>query len=425
MNVQHQLQTAATLGLHASPALVQFSHTLELPAGALEEVVERELAANPALERGLASEPAGAAPPRADDIADSVADEPSDGDRLLAAARLQLPAADHGVAEAAVGSLTSRGFLAAPVDELARELGVTPERLARVVDALREAGPPGTAAADLRGCLLAQLDALAGGDARFALARAIVADHLGALAAGRLRAIARAEGATLREVVAARDLIRTRLRPCAVMETPSGRRPRVAGLPPELAFRPSARGGHDVEVLEAARLRLRISPLYSEATFSGGPREAAALSADLRRAHAFLGRLEERWRALRALGEALALHQDAFLRHGPEHLRPLRRAEIARELGVHESTVSRSVAGKHAALPSGAVVPLSDFFTISHDALDALRDLVACEPRPLPDAALADAMRRRGFPVARRTVAKYRDALGIPPVSQRLHGVRL
>jgi RNA polymerase sigma-54 factor len=176
-------------------------------------------------------------------------------------------------------------------------------------------------------------------------------------------------------------------------------------------------------VLEAARLALRVSPSYSEATFTGGPREAAALSADLRRAHAFLGRLEQRWRALKALGDALALHQDAFLRHGPDHLRPLNRAQIARELGVHESTVSRSVAGKHAALPAGGVVPLSDFFTTSRDALDVLRNLVACEPRPLPDAMLAQAMRRRGYPVARRTVAKYRESLGIPPVSRRsAHG---
>ena len=143
------------------------------------------------------------------------------------------------------------------------------------------------------------------------------------------------------------------------------------------------------------------------------------MSGDVRRAHAFVSRLDERWRALRALGESLALHQDAFLRHGATHLRPLTRARIARELGVHESTVSRSVAGKHAALPAGGVVALSAFFATSCDARDALRDLVACGPRPLHDAALADAMRRRGFPIARRTVAKYRDALGIPPVALR------
>jgi RNA polymerase sigma-54 factor len=81
--------------------------------------------------------------------------------------------------------------------------------------------------------------------------------------------------------------------------------------------------------------------------------------------------------------------------------------------------VSRAVADKHAAIAGRGVVALSAFFASSHDALEALRDLVACEPRPLPDGALADAMRRRGHPVARRTVAKYRDVLGIPPVALR------
>jgi RNA polymerase sigma-54 factor len=419
MIAQQELGTATDFEQHASPALVQFAQTLALPSDALEELVEREVAINPALEwRSFADDPRAGAP-CADDFADTLAHEPSDAELLVAGARLLLAAADHELAEAVAGSLTSRGFLPGPVEELAAELGETPPRVARVVDALREAGPPGTAACGLRECLLAQLDDLGAQDAGHALARAVVDDHLAALAAGRLGAIAVALHVSMRDVAAARDLIRTRLRPCAVMERPSGRRPRVSAPPPEIAFRPSARGGHDVEVLEASRFALRVSPLYSEAAFSGGPREAAALSADLRRAYAFLGRLDERWRTLRALGESLALHQDAFLRHGPAQLRPLTRAQIARELGVHESTVSRSVTGKHAALPGGGVAPLSAFFGTSRDARDALRDVVACEPRPLPDAALADAMRRRGFPVARRTVAKYRESLGIPPVALR------
>ena len=337
-----------------------------------------------------------------------MADEPSDAELLLGAARLLLPACDHDLAEAVAGSLTSRGFLPVAVEALARELGATPRRLERVIAALQEAGPPGTAASGLRECLLAQLDALGARDAGHELARAVIDEHLAALASGRLGAIAVALRVGVRDVAAARDLIRAELRPCAVVEQPTGRRVRAVAPSPEIAFRPSARGGHDVEVLEASRFGLRVRP-----------RDAAAVSGDVHRAHAFVSRLDERWRALRALGESLALHQDAFLRHGAAHLRPLTRARIARELGVHESTVSRSVAGKHAALPAGGVVALSAFFATSCDARDALRDLVACEPRPLHDAALADAMRRRGFPIARRTVAKYRDALGIPPVALR------
>jgi RNA polymerase sigma-54 factor len=119
------------------------------------------------------------------------------------------------------------------------------------------------------------------------------------------------------------------------------------------------------------------------------------------------------------VGEALALHQDDFLTHGPAHLRPLTRAQLARELGVHESTVGRAVAGKHALLPDAGVIALAAFFAAPRDARDALRELIACEPHPLADGALATALQRRGFHVARRTVAKYRESLGIPPVSLR------
>ena len=408
MIAQQQLGTVTDLEQHASPALVQFAQTLALPSDALEELVEREVALNPALERRPCADDSRFGAPRADDFADVVADEPSDAELLLGAARLLLPASEHALAEAVAGSLTSRGFLPAGIDALAGDLGESPQRLERVVAALREAGPPGTAARGLRDCLLAQLDALGARDADHALARAVVDEHLPALAAGRLGAIAVALRVGVRDIAAARDLIRAELRPCAVVERPSARRPRAVVAPPEIAFRRSAQGGHDVEVLEASRFGLRVRPrdaAASAATCTARmPSWAASTSAGAR-----CGRWASRSRCTRTRSCATARR---MCDRSPA-------ARIARELGVHESTVSRSVAGKHAALPAGGVVALSAFFATSCDARDALRDLVACEPRPLPDAALADAMRRRGFPVARRTVAKYRDSLGIPPVALR------
>jgi RNA polymerase sigma-54 factor len=92
---------------------------------------------------------------------------------------------------------------------------------------------------------------------------------------------------------------------------------------------------------------------------------------------------------------------------------------VARELEVHESTVCRAVSNKHAGLPDGGVIPLATLFGAPHAALDALRDLIIQEPQPMSDAMLAEAMRRRGFPIARRTVAKYRGVLDIPPVARR------
>jgi RNA polymerase sigma-54 factor len=423
MAVNMELGPVAALVLQPSPEVILVAETLALPAGALDATVEEELATNPALRRDPAPAPAcvpgwDASAPSID-VAERFADDPTDEERLLAAVRLLLPAREHALAEAVVGSLDSRLFLPIAPDELARELGVPTARVASVVAALRQAGPPGTAARNLRECLLAQLDELGAELPSQTLIRAVVEDHLEALAAGRLGDIARALKVEVRDVAAAWELMRARLRPCAVIEAHAARMP-TTPPPPELAFRDSPRGGYDVEILEAARFRLSVDPLYERAA-----REIpgqVALRGDLQRARRFLHRLEGRWQTLRALGEALALHQDAFLHDGHHHLRPLTRAQIARELGVHESTISRAVSGKHAALPDGRVIALAEFFAGGHEAMDALRDLIAREPRPLSDAVLAEAMRRRGFPVARRTVAKYRSVLAIPPMTRRATG---
>jgi RNA polymerase sigma-54 factor len=113
--------------------------------------------------------------------------------------------------------------------------------------------------------------------------------------------------------------------------------------------------------------------------------------------------------------EAVVVRQQEFLRRGPRFLRPLTRAQIAREVGVHESTVGRAVADRHAILPSGRLAPVSHFFMASRGPEAALAELVAGESRPKPDGELAGELAGLGFKVARRTVAKYRDRLGIPP----------
>jgi RNA polymerase sigma-54 factor len=163
-----------------------------------------------------------------------------------------------------------------------------------------------------------------------------------------------------------------------------------------------------VELTEERRFALRVSPGY-----------AALDAAEARRARAFMRRLAERWSTIRRVVEALADEQREFLVDGPIALRPLTRAQLAARLGVHESTVSRAVAGRSALLPSGRVVPLSAFFTAALSAQEALRRIVARERQALSDDELAAELARRGHRIARRTVAKYRALLGIPPSAQR------
>jgi RNA polymerase sigma-54 factor len=157
-----------------------------------------------------------------------------------------------------------------------------------------------------------------------------------------------------------------------------------------------------------------VDPLYRRLA----PRDPA-VRRDVDRATAFVLRLDERRATLRRVATATASRQRAFLRHGAAALRPLTRADIAAELGLHDSTVSRAVAGKHVQLPSGRVMPFAGFFEAAAPVRDALARLVAAESRPLSDGELATALRRDGHPVARRTVAKYRGQLGILPHALR------
>ncbi len=415
---------AQRLELRPSPALVAYAQLLALPAAELEHVVEQELADNPALERleqdvcplcggygcGVCARPT-ARVPAAEPVSDPVArivDEPDPVRRLLEEARLLLPTADLQVADYVAGSLDRRGYLAAGIPEMAAALGVEPERIVRVVDAFREVGPPGICARDLRECLLLQLDRIEQEGEAQPLARALVLGRLEALANARDAALGAELGVTREEVADARTFIRARLRPFPVFEG--------GGPPPPLLVadfvvseRLDAPGEFDVELAEPRRLSVAVSDSY----------ERAGRSDERERARLFVARLRQRWRTQRAVAECVVEKQKEFLRRGPASLVPLTRAEVAAALGLHESTVSRATAGKHVLLPSGRVVPFAAFFDAARPAREALVRVVASEPRPLSDGELADELRRRGFRLARRTVAKYRCELGILPSSLR------
>ncbi len=175
------------------------------------------------------------------------------------------------------------------------------------------------------------------------------------------------------------------------------------------------------EVVESQRYFLRLSPLYQELSRQPTkgedaqvtPEEKEHLTQFVGRAQLFLTNLRQRRETIRRISEYLIQRQEQFLRNGVRHLRPLTRAEVASAIGVHESTVSRATANKHVQMPSHEVIPFSHFFTASLSVKDVLNELISNEKRPLTDQELVEMLRSRGFDVARRTVAKYRNQLGI------------
>jgi RNA polymerase sigma-54 factor len=409
-----EMAMAPRLGLEVSPALIAFSEMLILPFAAMQSMVEDELCANAALERLDADDcpicrsawrarcpvcsvqARGGTVSWAADVADRAVTEP-DTHALLRAARMETSAAERPIVEYLVDSLDEHGLLDRPPAELAAELGVAESAVLRVLEVIRSSGPPGIGATSVSECLLLQMDALGLADDRARLARAVIAEHLPALARGHFTSIAAALGVSRAQVQQVLELIRRRLRPYPAF---SGNAPAVtAYVVPDVVVREGdePEGAFTVELVEPALLRL-------------GVRDTTGESAP--RARSFLGQLHDRWDTLRRVAEYTVQRQREFLVRGPAALRPLTRAEVAGALEVHESTVSRAIADKYALLPGGTIVPLSRFFGASGGVDEELRKLLESADGPMSDQRLADRLRAAGYPIARRTVAKHRARLG-------------
>lgn len=193
-----------------------------------------------------------------------------------------------------------------------------------------------------------------------------------------------------------------------------------------------AQGTWRAALAEHHRPRLRINQRYEAMIGSSSTADASYLRGHLQEARWLLRNLEARGETLLRVTLCLVQRQSGFLEFGDAGLRPLTLREVASELGLHESTISRAIARKYARTPRGTL-PLRAFFasgvgagtdeeTSSAAVQSMIRRLVADEnPRkPLSDARLADALRAAGVPVARRTVAKYREAMSIPSSQDRV-----
>lgn len=433
------------LGTRITPALLNLAHLLAMPNLELHQAVQIELEENPALEEIEAYEPPcerchgpvieGLCLRCALDITGSDRSHTSLGDAaldpllfvaapqnlieaLLSDLRASLPAHEYPIALELVGNLDDRGFLAIEPSDVALTLQVDEARVLAVLARLRELGPPGIATRDTRECLLAQIDMLAAQGIGCPHARTIVDAYLEDLGARRFTSIARRLHISHQQVEAVRNFVRRYLWPFPAMAADPNSVPpqRTRYRSADIAIR-EAEQGFTVEVLHSPQRLLRLSPLYQDlarhtASLSEG--ERIHVQQYIARARVFLANLRQRQSTLQRIGEVLVVRQEAFLRHGIRHMVPLTRTEIASELGLHESTISRATADKTALLPNRTLLPISEFFIATRGVQDVLRELIANETTPLSDDELARQLARRGYPIARRTVAKYRDALKIP-----------
>jgi RNA polymerase sigma-54 factor len=342
---------------------------------------------------------------------------------------------ERELCETIVGNLDPDGFLVASVEEL-RELGAQAEggawTAAEVEAALarvRRLDPPGIACTCLRESLLLQLD-LAGEPAD-SLARRVLAEHWDAFLRRHYPAIARALGVPLAELEPAIERIRA-------LETKPGRafsNERPHYVEPDVYV---VKVGDDyvIQLNDDGLPRLRVSRAYrrmlQQMRAEGRQADAQSFLADkIRSALWLIKSLDQRQRTIYKVAESIVRQQREFLEEGIDYLRPMVLRDVAEDIGMHESTVSRVVSNKYIHTPRG-LFPLKFFF---HSGIDReygddissltvkkkIRQLIENEDarHPLSDSELMRILNREGIQIARRTVAKYRDELKVPSSADR------
>jgi RNA polymerase sigma-54 factor len=176
-----------------------------------------------------------------------------------------------------------------------------------------------------------------------------------------------------------------------------------------------------VEIIIPYGGNLRVSSIYKKALKESGEEKKEDLKPDFDKANLFIKCLQQRNNTMRRMLEKITKYQVEFIRNGDKFIHPITRADLAEELEVHESTISRAVANKSLQLPDGKIVPLSKFFDRSLGIRTELKEIVAKENRkkPLSDSKIAEILKQKGFDLARRTIAKYRTMEGIDPAYMR------
>ena len=329
------------------------------------------------------------------------------------------------VAENIIGNLDENGYLTASSEELTENGKYSQDDLEDALAVIQEFDPIGVGAHDLRECLLLQLKAF---DPQNTLAQQIVSEHLKQVQSNQLKEIARALNRPLEVLKRAIDVIK-KLDPRPGLRY-NKMEPRL--VEPDVYFR-KVDGLWQAHLNEDDMPQLRLSPTYRRLLVKD------AADRDVRNyvkerftaAVQLMKNIEQRKHTILRVCQSIIARQGEFLDQGPDALKPMMIKEVAEEVGVHPSTVSRAVASKYAHTPQG-VLELRSFFSESVNgpegsgmSLLTLKRLVKKmieeedSSKPLTDEQIAKKLDDAGIHVTRRTVAKYREDMRIPSTHQR------
>jgi RNA polymerase sigma-54 factor len=470
------LQLKLSQHLTLTPQLQQSIRLLQLSTLELNAEVERLLQENPLLEKADEEESAG--PPRefTATVAASASDKPEEGadnsapeaadllvgtgdgdwgsssggsddddeaflpqqvatnslrDHLNAQlALLNLPLRDRQIVAALIDALDEDGYLKTSLEELlelfSEEIEIEADELSIALKHLQNMEPAGVGARDAAECLSLQLKALPEATPYRGDALKLVQHHLPLLAArdfGKLKRLLHADDGCLR-------CIRTLITSLNPRPGAGFSKTEANYVIPDVVVR-KLRGRWMAALNEAAMPKLRLNRIYADILTRNREASNQQLAAQLQEAKWLIRNVQQRFETILRVSQAIVDRQRHFFEHGEVAMRPMVLREIAEILGLHESTISRVTTQKYMLTPRGTY-ELKYFFG-SHVATDtggaasatAIRALIkqligAEDPKaPLTDSRIADLLGDQGILVARRTIAKYREALQIPPVNVR------
>lgn len=340
---------------------------------------------------------------------------------------LGLEERDDALARLIVDALDDDGFLRQPLDDLGAMMpSVSADELETALRIVQTLEPAGVAARDLAECLTLQLHALDVDTPGRELAMQITGHRLEMMAARDQHRLQLALGCSEGELCTAIELIRD-LDPRPGSKVGSFE-PRA--IVPDVIVRKEKKRWV-ASINSAIYPRVRVNQQYAECFRQARDGDSGALAQHLQEARWLVRNLEQRFLTIQRVAEAVVARQRNFFEYGDLAMRPLTLREIADELGLHESTVSRATSHKYMATPRG-VVAFKRFFSrelattsggsCSATAIRALlREFIAAEDRrnPLSDVQLTGLLADRGVKVARRTVTKYRRSMQLPAVDMR------
>ncbi len=432
-----------------SPQMQQSLQVLQAPLAELRQLVDAELRANPALEEMVPEKPTepaereasttlddqwndyyaqrAVAEPwtresleRREHFLDSQVRPPTLREHLLEQLlTASWPAMEARIGAEMIGNLDEGGYLRVSTAEIAESLEAPPEVVERVLEKVQDFDPPGVGARTLGEALFLQLRSQG---RQYGTEGRIVRHYLDELGRRRLGEIAKALDVDLAEVQRAAEVI-SRLDP-----VPG----RAYGLDTNSTVTPEVlveRDGEDFSVsLNSDEVpRLRISDDYKDMLGDQSKEVRDYLRDKIRGGNFFIKSIQQRQHTILQIAREIVQRQREFMESGAAQLKPMTMGQVADAVGVHETTVSRAVAGKFMTTPQG-VFEMKYFFThgytnsdgetVSNESVrQAIAQIVREEDgrNPLSDQAIVKLLAERGLAVARRTVAKYREQLGILP----------